>query len=146
MPPNDLPNLHVHLYPAHPAAQPAGWAEIYGRQLEVLSLDTQKNQLGAMNVSMEQLAEIFAVRNDCYFEWDGSFTWTGTAAGNPWQLFGMIYDLGEFIVRVELKGQCSLEVWRELCHYLSTSTPLMAHLIDPRQYVSTTELEKLWNG
>lgn len=49
-----------------------------------------------------------------HFEWDGSFVWRGSAGEEPWQIDGMLYDLGERIQYVDLKGSCPRESWRKL--------------------------------
>lgn len=41
-----------------------------------------------------------------FIEPDGSFVWTGTADGQPWQVDGNLVDQGDVLSYVELKGHC----------------------------------------
>lgn len=41
-----------------------------------------------------------------FIEPDGSFVWTGTADGQPWQVDGNLVDQGIVLSYVELKGRC----------------------------------------
>ncbi len=48
-----------------------------------------------------------------HWEPDGSFVWTGES-GNQ-QIYGMVYDRGGRIQYCDLQGDCSLQMWQELC-------------------------------
>jgi hypothetical protein len=58
--------------------------------------------------NLEQLARMFV-------EPDGSFLWSGQdpASGGHWQLEGTVYDDGQVVRYIELRGQCPLVQWHE---------------------------------
>ena len=45
-----------------------------------------------------------------FFEPDGSFVWVGSAAGQAWQLDGLLADRAGRLLYVELKGRCPSDV------------------------------------
>ena len=75
---------------------------------------------GPLPVDFETLAERLQRLPRMYFEWDGSWVWTGelTVAGSPtsrrWQLDGMVYDAAGVVQYIELKGTCPWAAWQKL--------------------------------
>lgn len=50
-----------------------------------------------------------------FVELDGSFLWTGQSPETPsrqWQLEGTIYDDGQVVRYIDLRGDCPLSVWK----------------------------------
>lgn len=78
---------------------------------------------GPLPIPFEEAAERLAAMGRLHFEWDGSFVWRGTANGAVWQIDGMIYDLGEQIQYVDLKGCCPREHWNELLEVFTAGDP-----------------------
>lgn len=96
-----------------------------------------------INVTFEALAEKLQAFDRMYFEMDGSFVWTGDSP-HPWQLDGMVYDLGNQIQRIELKGQCPREPWQQLLLALNhPAQPLLAHNLLTSQFITISQLESL---
>jgi hypothetical protein len=117
-----------------------------------LSFDFQIHLLGQasgslINVSFEALAEQLQSFERMYFEMDGSFVWTG-ATPKPWQLDGMVYDLGNQIQRIELKGQCPRAQWQMLLKALNhPQQALVAYNLQSAQFASIEQLESiLWSS
>ena len=58
-------------------------------------------------VSFEHVTDSLAELSQMFIEPDGSFVWTSPAAvDEPWQLDGVLYDRGDRLQYVELKGSC----------------------------------------
>ena len=72
---------------------------------------------GPIETSFESAEQRLAALQNLCFEPDGSFVWTRD--GGREQLFGMIYDAAERIQYCELRGQCRLQTWRQLCHAIA---------------------------
>jgi hypothetical protein len=64
--------------------------------------------------SLETAAAHLQRLDRMYFEWDGSFVWTGIDGAQRWQVDGMIYDAGTMIQYVDLKGWCPQAQWWQL--------------------------------
>jgi len=100
-------------------------------------------QPSLINVTFESLAEKLQAIDRIHFEMDGSFVWTGDSP-HPWQLDGMVYDLGQQIQRIELKGQCPRDPWQQLLLALNHPTqPLLAYNLLTSQFVTIEQLESL---
>jgi hypothetical protein len=117
-----------------------------------LSYDFQIHLLAStsgnlVNVTFEVLAERLQAFERMYFEMDGSFVWTG-ATPKPWQLDGMVYDLGQQIQRIELKGQCPRAQWNMLMDSLSyPQQSLVAYNLLTAKFASIEQLESsLWSS
>lgn len=108
---------------------------------------------------MERLGALLSDQPRCYFEWDGSFVWTGeidqqspnesSASGNDagWTLSGMIYDTGTQISRVELRGQCPFTPVQQVAHWLeSAEHRLVVQLMTSGAFIDGSELEKIWHA
>lgn len=122
-------------------------------------IEVTSDQLCPFDCSMEQLGELLALQPRCYFEWDGSFVWTGEldqdrpnqrdAAGNDagWTLSGMVYDIGTQISRIELRGQCPLAPVHQITQWLqSTDRHLVVQLMASGTYIDGSDLEKIWHA
>ncbi len=100
-----------------------------------------------MNVTFESVADKLQSFDRMYFEMDGSFVWTGNSP-LAWQLDGMVYDLGQQIQRIELKGQCPIDPWRQLLHAFNyPRQPLHAYDLLSSQFITIAQLEShLWSS
>ena len=67
---------------------------------------------GPIETSFESAAARLQSLNQLYFEPDGSFVLTRDQGAD--QVFGMVYDTIDRLQYVELRGQCTLAIWREL--------------------------------
>ncbi len=69
------------------------------------------------------------------------------AEPSPWQIDGMVYDLGSSIQRVELKGCCPRDVWNQLLSVLNyPAQSLVAYDLQSAKFVPVEQLEsQLWS-
>jgi hypothetical protein len=72
--------------------------------------------------SFESFIEAIGQWDGLYAEPDGSFVWVWHENDQRYQLDGMVYDRGEFIEYIELKGTCSETAWLQLCTTLLSPT------------------------
>ncbi|GAB5403652.1 MAG: hypothetical protein Aurels2KO_18830 [Aureliella sp.] len=110
-------------------------------------LDVTSADFRAFDVSMETLGEQLSNQPRCYFEWDGSFVWTGDTAGQDWTLSGMIYDTGERISRVELRGTAPFAPVRQITQWLEIQPhELACQQMSTAAFISGLNLEKLFRA
>lgn len=78
------------------------------------------------------------------FEPDGSFVWTRESGEQ--RVDGMIYDAGGQIQYCELRGRCSLEMWRELCRAISgdDEPKFELQLLPSRELQNLQDFERRW--
>jgi hypothetical protein len=69
-------------------------------------------------VAFEQIAVRLTQFERLYFEWDGSFVWTGEHAGQRWQIDGVLYDGAGSMQYIDLKGRSPWHQWRKLLEAL----------------------------
>ena len=100
-----------------------------------------------INLTFESLADQLQTFERMYFEMDGSFVWTGFEP-KPWQLDGMVYDLGNQIQRIELKGQCPQARWNKLLAALNyPEQSLVAYDLQTARFATIEQLESnLWSS
>lgn len=77
---------------------------------------------GPIDSSFEQAESRLTDLQRLHFEPDGSFVWS---IDDRQQIFGMIYDAAGKIQYCELRGQCDLQSWRDLC-FAITGIPVKA--------------------
>ncbi len=137
--------IDIHLFALKPdcaAIDPSS-----PRSPESTRLDVCDADMRPFDVSMETLGEILAAQPRCYFEWDGSFVWTGDENGVTWTLSGMIYDTGQQISRVELRGTAPLEPVHRIVGWLSIPPrELACQQILSGTFISGLELERLFRA
>ncbi len=110
-------------------------------------LNSNEMRLSEFAFSLEELAAYLETQERCYFEWDGSFMWTGEAAGESWQMCGMAYDVAGKLQRIELRGKCPYSVIAGLLNFLKQgSNDVVAHLPMLGEYITERELERLWHA
>jgi hypothetical protein len=77
-----------------------------------------RNENTPIPKSFESFIEAIGKWDGLYAELDGSFVWVWHENNQRYQLDGMVYDRGEFIEYIELKGTCSETAWLQLCSTL----------------------------
>lgn len=87
---------------------------VYGQATGVAA--PQGGQAGApLYVSLETALNNLEQLPRMFVELDGSFLWTGQSPEAPlrqWQLEGTIYDDGEVVRYIDLRGDCPLSTWK----------------------------------
>jgi hypothetical protein len=73
-----------------------------------------RNENTPLPKSFESFIEAIGKWDGLYAELDGSFVWVWHENNQRYQLDGMVYDRGEFIEYIELKGTCSETAWLQL--------------------------------
>ncbi len=142
-PPMQLPLLNLHVYARPPVVRPGPTVEHQGVVFPSL-IDGQWSQ-ARFGIAFEQVAEQLQTIPRLYFEYDGSFLWTGEQAGTAWQLDGMLYDYGGQLQRMELKGQCPWDAWNRLLETLGQpAEELIVQLLEPPCFVEAPALARLW--
>lgn len=97
-------------------------------------------------VSFERLIEQLQILPRMFVELDGSFVWTGTNVESceAWQLDGMIYDDGDRVLYIELKGCCTPVEWRQLLAATSAGADhVTVELVESGRIVSGNAFETL---
>lgn len=103
-------------------------------------------------VSFETLAESIRDRPGLYWEMDGSFVWTGSDPALPspsrWQLDGMVYDAGQHVQYLELRGMCPISEWHQLLQACQLRPPTnlfpVIQWIEQGVWIDIESLEHLW--
>lgn len=79
---------------------------------------------GPLPISFEVAAGRLERLPRLFFEWDGSWVWSGhDDRQQRWQLDGMVYDAAGQVQYVDVKGCCPKSVWRELLGALLPTEP-----------------------
>lgn len=114
------------------------------------------------SVEGQRLGQSFEGFCDCIRDWpgmfvepDGSLVWVELAEGARLQLDGMIYDRGEFIEYLELKGSCTVDGMQRLLSALVPGVSvsklmepewmewLRIHDLESQLWIDTRELHSL---
>lgn len=122
---------HLHLYALPDAAWP-GPLRVCGKR-SVQSLLCSEAELAAscFAFSFDELFERLQQLDRMFIEADGSFVWSGERSGGRWQWDGMVYDSGQHVRRLELKGAGPGDSWRTLLKCLQwPDQRILAHWID----------------
>jgi len=100
-----------------------------------------------MAITFELLAERLQRFERLHFEMDGSFVWTGSTP-LPWQLDGMVYDRGQQVQRIELKGQCPKVEWNMLLRAIRhPEQSLIIYDLQATHFTTIQQLEScLWSS
>lgn len=97
-------------------------------------------QSSRFDISFEQAITDLELLPRMFVELDGSFVWSGEFEAQRWQIDGMIYDRGEHVLRVELKGNAPRQAWEQLLSIFGwPNQPLLAHCVDQQQYVDLAD-------
>lgn len=79
---------------------------------------------GSLPSSFEKIAADLTHFERLYFEWDGSFVWTGEDGLQRWQVDGVLYDGASGMQYVDVKGFCPKRQWRKLVEVFRGTCPL----------------------
>ena len=122
--------LRLRIYGRADQADPAGRSQA-GEPLRV--------SLESALANLEQLPRMFV-------ELDGSFLWTGQSTGSAsrqWQLEGTIYDDGQVVRYIDLRGDCPLATWKTfLAAFDATLAAVTLHLVEDDVIVPGLWLEQ----
>ena len=81
-----------------------------------------------------------------FVELDGSFLWTGQSPEAPshqWQLEGTIYDDGQVVRYIDLRGDCALSAWKTfLAAFEATLATVTLQLVEDDLIVPGQWLEQ----
>ena len=110
--------FHVHLVPSGNPDLGTRYDQVCERlesETELIACnDTQDQAAGCRNGGSQDAGSIVS---RIQLELDGSFVWVGAG----WQLDGMMYDRGERLLYVDLKGNCPKAAWDRLTKILAIS-------------------------
>ena len=95
------------------------------------------------SVSFEEAAERLKHLERMDLEPDGYFLWNGGTAANRWQIDGHLYDRGQRLLMVGLKGTCPTQYFDHLLSAIGwPETPLMFELVQEDAYVDEAEFRR----
>ena len=99
----------------------------------VLAVGTVLPPLG---VSFDTVQSRLMELPQIHFEPDGFFLWSGNVAGERWQVDGNLFDRGEQLDHVELRGDIPTEPFRQLLAIFNhNQVPLIVQLVRHGVYV-----------
>ncbi len=132
---------HCHLYAFPLATHPGPTLQLAATTIATVACHDQQIASTTFSVSFEQAFQRLQQLERLFIELDGYFVWTGQHDSQPWQIDGMLYDYGEHLQRVELKGGCPGAAWRQLLDCFDwPKQRLLAHCIDRNCFVDVAEL------
>ncbi len=138
---------HWHLYAFPPAARPGPGLNLSGRTLKTIACRESEIANTVFAVSFEQAVERLQKLDRLFIELDGSFVWSGHDQDQAWQIDGMLYDTGQHLQRVELKGWSPPLAWRQLLICFEwPDQRLLVHWIDLECFVDIDELFSTLDG
>ncbi|MEM1224891.1 MAG: hypothetical protein AAGJ40_04305 [Planctomycetota bacterium] len=85
--------------------------------------------------TLDQVAAAMHATAGMFFEWDGSFGWSGGADG--WQITGTVYDNGNAVQYVDLHGRIERATGRQLMR--DRLADLFSMLIQPPEDASDSK-------
>lgn len=146
-------NVHLYCRPDDTSSGPE--IEVLGVSLPTLVCPGISQT--RFEFSFEEAAERLQKLERLSFEMDGSFVWAGRLSDDvlsdaglhdaAWQIYGMLYDYGGRLQRIELQGTCPHEKWRELQSIFDTeSRPQVAHLLAQGCFVDAGSLSRMWEN
>lgn len=110
----------------------------------------------ALRVSLETALANLEQLPRMFVELDGSFLWTGPRSDTPsdsrsdskhWQLEGTIYDDGQVVRYIDLRGDCPLSAWKTFLAALeATLDAVTLELVESDLIVAGTWLERQLAG
>jgi hypothetical protein len=134
--------FHISLH-----ARPEGFfrdelSQIAGRSIRQIVLPVAA-MTRPLPITFEVAVEKLGSLPRLYVEPDGSFVWVSGGSDDLWQLDGMLWDRGEALQYVELKGYCSQAAWQQLIATLPVDTGmLLVQLIEHAVYLSESEFRR----
>lgn len=95
-------------------------------------------------VSFDDVADRLESFSRLHFEPDGSFVWVSENNSPAWQVDGNLYDRGDSLSHVEVKGTCSAAEWSRLLSTLrSDCAQLLFELVPAAVFIDEAELMRL---
>jgi len=83
-----------------------------------------------MAVSFEEAVAALEILPRMFIEPDGSFVWTSESGERSWQVDGVLYDRGGYLLFVDLRGECARPALRRLITgFGAEQTPVMFQLV-----------------
>lgn len=126
-------HIAVHARPAW--AKETKQVDVGGRRMRALDIGAEAvtDPLGA---TFDEAAAALGQLPRLYLELDGSFLWTAPGGPNVWQTEGVLYDRGDRLHYVELKGSCPPQEFDALLAALGwPATPLAFQLLRHAVYL-----------
>jgi hypothetical protein len=113
----------------------------------VQTLQIPRESLGTpFQLSFEQVSEALGKLPRMFFEPDGSFVWVSSHGSPTWQLDGVVYDRGDRLLYVDLKGSCPASEFDVLLTALGwPATPLMFQLVREAVFLDEAEFRRFVN-
>jgi len=114
--------------------------------IEVQSLRVSpKLQSTPLSITFDKAASRLEAFPWLHFELDGSFVWVSPqGAASPWQIDGNLYDRGDSLGHVEVKGNClSIQLVALLDVFRGHKSPLLIEIVKHGVFVSESDLRQL---
>jgi hypothetical protein len=128
----------VHARPQ--GARAGATIELSGRGVRTLDVERDVLSSTPLAITFEAARQRLDQLPRMYTEADGSFVWASSQGESRWQVDGNLYDTGQRLLFVDLKGSCPPEAFDRLLTSLGwPETPLMFQLT--RQAVFLDEAE-----
>jgi len=104
-------HIAIHARPA--AAEDGETREVDGRSVRPLNV-TAGDVTEPLGVTFDEAAQRLETLPRLFLELDGSFLWTAPEGPKVWQTEGVLYDRGDRLHYVEMKGSCPAEEFDQL--------------------------------
>lgn len=105
--------FHASIHPLPPDVARGKPVELRGELRK--TLDVPPHALAQpLEVSFEEAAAQMAMLPRLFLEPDGSFVWVSSDEHHPWQVDGNLYDRGQRLQYVDIKGACPAEAFDHL--------------------------------
>jgi len=131
----------VHALPAGAGAGPP--ATLAGREVPTLRIAPEDLATTTIACSFEEAIAALSRLERMFTEPDGSFVWTSSQGERPWQVDGNLYDRGERLLFVDLKGACPAEQFDRLLGALGwPATKLMFQLTREALFLDEAEFRR----
>lgn len=136
-----LPRLSLYRHPEAECSS-TGYLQVFETSIETWQVPSIESQ--SFDLTFEQIIERLSQVPRIHTEPDGSFVWCGHSSTEvAWQLYGMIYDRAERVVRIELTGECPQAQWLQLLDCLHPNGELIAFVIEFQRFVLARDLVHL---
>jgi hypothetical protein len=120
-------HIAIHAAPADAAEGPP--QEIDGRQVTPLAVSPAA-LVAPLGVTFDEAAAALGKLPRIFLEPDGSLLWTSASGPAGWQIDGVLYDRGDRLHYVELKGRCPAEEFDTLLRAFGwPRTPVVFQLL-----------------
>lgn len=138
-------SVTIHARPAEAAAGPA--AQLAGRTLQTLAVAPALLAATPFACTFEEASEKLEMLERMFLEPDGSFVWTSSQGGEPWQVDGNLYDRADRLSFVDLNGRCPAAEFDRLLTALGwPQTPLVFQLTREALVLDEAEFRRSASG